>query len=63
MARAVGELIAETGHSLVPLDVDTDPSLKLRYGWDVPLLFDGPIELCRHELDRSAFLQWLGANR
>ena len=62
MALAVGELIAETGHRLVPLDVDADPSPKLRYGWEVPLLFDGPIELCRHELDRQGFLEWLRAN-
>ncbi len=43
---------------LIEVDVDGDPSLKVRFGWDVPLLFDGDIELCRHEFDAVAFGVW-----
>jgi hypothetical protein len=62
MAAEVGRLIAGTGHRLVPVDVDADPSLKARYGWDVPLLFAGEVEICRHQLNLPAFQAWLRAH-
>lgn len=43
------------------VDVDADPVLKARFGWDVPLLFDGDAEICRHELNLPAFQAWLRA--
>jgi hypothetical protein len=62
MVEHVRPLIAGTGHQLVPVDVDADPSLKARYGWDVPLLFDGDAEICRHQLNLPAFQEWLRLN-
>lgn len=62
MASHALELTKATGHGLDPVDVDADPDLKARYGWDVPLLFDGDTELCRHQLDLPAFQDWLRAN-
>lgn len=62
MAAEVGALIAATGHLLAPVDVDADPALKARYGWDVPLLFDGDTEICRHQLNLPAFRDWLRLN-
>jgi hypothetical protein len=62
MAAEVRALIAGTGHRLAPVDVDADPSLKASYGWDVPLLFDGDAEVCRHELNLPAFQEWLRLN-
>jgi len=62
MAAEVQALVAETGHRLAAVDVDADPSLKARYGWDVPLLFDGDIEICRHQLNLPAFREWLRLN-
>jgi hypothetical protein len=59
MAAEVRVLIAGSGHELSPVDVDTDPSLKARNGWDVPLLFDGATEICRHQLNLPAFQEWL----
>jgi hypothetical protein len=59
MAAEVGARIAGTGHGLSPVDVDADPLLKTRYGWDVPLLFDGDTEICRHQLNLPAFQEWL----
>lgn len=46
-------------HRLVAVDVDADPALKARFGWDVPLLYDGESEICRHELDAVALDSWL----
>ncbi|MEQ1662263.1 MAG: glutaredoxin family protein [Thiobacillus sp.] len=62
MAASVGGLIAHTAHRLVSRDVDADPALKSTFGWDVPLLFAGEIEICRHELNLAAFRQWLRAH-
>jgi hypothetical protein len=62
MEAVVRELVAGTGHSLTPVDVDADPLLKAQYGWDVPLLFDRETEICRHQLNLPAFQEWLRAN-
>jgi len=62
MAAEVGALIAGTRHGLGPVDVDADPLLKARFGWDVPLLFDGDTEICRHQLNLPAFQEWLRLN-
>jgi hypothetical protein len=63
METEIQVLIAGTGHSLARVDVDVEPSLKARYGWEVPLLFAGDTELCRHELDLTAFHDWLRVRR
>jgi len=62
MAAEVAALIAGTGHPLHSLDVDADPELKARYGWEVPLLFDGGAEICRHQLNLPALQEWLRLN-
>jgi len=59
MAAEVRALIAGTGHALIPIDVDADPSLRAEYGWEVPLLFDGDSEICRHRLNLPAIRAWL----
>jgi hypothetical protein len=45
--------------SLKVVDIDTDPALKARFDWDVPLLYHGETEICRHEFDPAAFAAWL----
>ena len=62
MAAHVRALLSGTPHGLTPVDVDADPALKAAYGWDVPLLFHGASEICRHELDLPAFQEWLRAH-
>lgn len=62
MEEAVRELIAGTGHKLAAVDVDADPALKTKYGWEVPLLFDRNIEIFRHQLNLPEFQAWLRAN-
>ena len=43
---------------LIEINVDQDRVLKARFGWDVPLLFDGNSEICRHEFDAVEFAAW-----
>lgn len=62
MAAAVEGLLAGRAIRVVHRDVDTDPVLKTRFGWDVPLLFDGEMELARHRLDPVSFRAWLAGN-
>ena len=62
VAAHADALLAGTGHRLAAVDVDGDPALKARFGWDVPLLFDGDAEICRHRMDLAAFEAWLRAH-
>ena len=62
MSEQVRARLAGTGHALALIDVDGQPALQTKYGWDVPVLFDEAIEICRHELNLPAFQQWLRAN-
>ena len=41
------------------VDIDLDTALLARFGWDVPLLFGGDFEICRHEFNAFAFETWL----
>ncbi|KAB2318001.1 glutaredoxin family protein [Betaproteobacteria bacterium SCN1] len=61
MAAAAEGLLAGHAVGIATVDVDADPVLKARYGWDVPLLFDGGTELGRHRLDPAAIRAWLAA--
>ena len=62
MAVKVAALTAGTGHRVVAIDVDADAVLRAQFGWDVPLLFGGDVEICRHQLNLPAFREWLRAH-
>lgn len=62
MAVEVAALTTQTGHDVRLVDVDADPVLKANFGWDVPLLFGGDVEICRHQLNLPAFQEWLRAH-
>jgi hypothetical protein len=36
------------------IDISGDSQLELRFGWDIPVLFCGDQEVCRHFLDLQA---------
>ena len=59
MAAALRPLLTDDCVMLQTVDIDTDPVLKARFDWDVPLLFEREVEICRHEFDAAAFLAWL----
>jgi len=62
MAAALRPLIAASRYHLAEVDVDADPALKARFGWEVPLLFDGEREICRHFPDPAALHNWFALN-
>lgn len=62
MADAVRPPIEAAGHRLQAVDVDADPALKARFGWDVPLLFEGEAEIFRHFADLAALAEQLAVN-
>lgn len=59
MGAALKPRLAGRGIRLETVDVDTHAELKARFGWDVPLLFEGEREICRHEFNAVAFEAWL----
>lgn len=59
MEDAVRRLLDGSSHTLTSVDVDADPDLQGRFGWDVPLLFHGGNEICRHHFDPFAVQAWL----
>ena len=59
MAGAVVPRLAAQWIKLQTVDIDSDPKLTARFDWDVPLLFDGEHEICRHEFEATAFEAWL----
>ena len=54
MAAELAPLLEGTGVVVVEVDVDDDPALEARYGWDVPVLLAGERLLCAHRLDHAA---------
>ena len=38
---------------LISLDVDSDPELARRYGFDIPVLLLDGVKVCQHHLDRD----------
>ena len=59
MADAVKHTLAVHNVVLQLVDVDSDLALKARFDREVPLLFDGEREICRHELNLGALEAWL----
>ena len=59
MALALGPLLEGSGVAVLEVDVDADPALEARYGWDVPVLLAGEEVLCRHRIDPPAVTAWL----
>lgn len=42
------------------IDISGDSDLEQRFGWDIPVLFCGDREVCRHFLDLPALRGHLG---
>jgi hypothetical protein len=63
MEAAIAPLLAQAGIGLERVDVDEDPALDARYGWDIPLLLNGEQVLSKHRLDAAAFAAFLAEAR
>jgi glutaredoxin len=60
--EAKGEMLSaacESLYELEEIDVDTDPELRRRYGWDIPVVvIDGALAF-KHRLTREEFREEL----
>ncbi len=56
---AIAPLLREFGAVLREVDVDDDPLLKERYGWDIPVLFIGQKKAAKHCVNLEQFRRQL----
>lgn len=45
----------EALYTLREIDIDSDPELTRRYGWDIPVIFINGVETFRHRLTPAEF--------
>jgi len=48
---AIDPLLAEFGAELHEINIDGDPVLTERYGWDIPVLFLGARKAAKHRIN------------
>jgi len=56
---AIAPLLQEFGATLREVNIDTDPALKERYGWDIPVIFIGQEKAAKHRVDVEQFRRQL----
>ena len=56
---AIAPLLLEFGAALREVNIDEDPFLKERYGWDVPVIFIGSRKAAKHRVDVAQFRKQL----
>jgi glutaredoxin len=56
---AIAPLLQEFHAGLREVNVDDDPLLKERYGWDVPVIFIGGHKAAKHRVDLAQFRRQL----
>ncbi len=53
--------LAEEPFALEEVDIDSDPTLKARFDWEVPVVFVDGHKHAKYRLDRARFLRRLRA--
>jgi len=56
---AIAPLLREFRASLHEVNIDTDPVLKERYAWDVPVIFIGQKKAAKHRVEVEQFRRQL----
>jgi hypothetical protein len=56
---AIAPLLREFNAVLHEVDVDADPVLADRYGWDIPVIFIGQHKAAKHRVDLVQFRRQL----
>jgi glutaredoxin len=56
---AMTPLLREFGATLREVNIDEDPVLRERYGWDVPVIFLGARKVAKHRVDLEQFRRQL----
>lgn len=52
---AIAPLLREFGAALREINIENDPVLEERYGWDIPVVFIGPRKAAKHRVDVEQF--------
>jgi len=56
---AIDPLLAEFGAPLREVNIDLDPVLVERYGWDIPVIFIGSRKAAKHKVNVKQFRRQL----
>ena len=56
---AIAPLLREFGAVLREINIEEDPGLKERYGWDVPVIFIGKHKAAKHRVELAQFRRQL----
>jgi len=56
---AIDPLLAEFGALLREVNIDLDPVLVERYGWDIPVIFIGSRKAAKHKVNVKQFRRQL----
>jgi glutaredoxin len=56
---AIAPLLGQFGAVLREVNIDDDPVLKERYGWDIPVIFIGGHKAAKHRVDTAQFRRQL----
>jgi hypothetical protein len=56
---AIDPLLAEFGALLREVNIDADPVLTERYGWDIPVIFIGSRKAAKHRVNVKQFRRQL----
>jgi glutaredoxin len=56
---AIAPLLREFGAALWEINIESDPVLMERYGWDVPVIFIGPTKAAKHQVNLEQFRRQL----
>jgi glutaredoxin len=56
---AMAPLLREFGLTLHEVNIDADPALQERYGWDIPVIFIGQHKAAKHRIDVTQFRKQL----
>ena len=57
---AIAPLLREFGAALREVNIDEDPVLQQRYGWEIPVIFIGPHKAAKHRVDLVQLRRQLG---
>ncbi len=55
----IAPMLKEFGARLTEIDIDEDPELRARYGYDVPVIFLGARKAGKHRVDPAQFRRQL----
>lgn len=60
---AIRPLLREFGAALREINIENDPVLEERYGWEIPVVFIGPRKAAKHRVDAEQFRRQLQESR